>query len=150
MIKSNKAQSSIEIIIGIFFIILFIYIFNLLATDTVKTLEINKIKEQEQDITLSLSNFLYSSSNIVTEDKFNIIDYSSSYKVPTINIPSEKLQCDIFISEDTISISAYYNNTEINYIINNQVPSDSYVLPIATTCGRELVCENNANKIRCN
>ncbi|MEI8363857.1 MAG: hypothetical protein WCF78_00155 [archaeon] len=151
MIKSNKAQSSVEILIGIFFIIFFIYIFNILAEDTVATLEINKIKEQEQEIILSLSDFLYSGTNVLTDQKFNITDYNASYKIPVITIPSQKPTCEITISNLEIKIVTTYNNKTIFYRVTNQIPADSYDLTseIVKTCGSELFCYNDANILRC-
>jgi len=151
MIKSNKAQSSVEILIGIFFIIFFIYIFNILAEDTVETLEINKIKEQEQEIILSLSDFLYSGTNVLSDQKFNITDYNASYKIPVINIPSQKPTCEITISDLSIKIVTTYNNKTIFYSVANVIPADSYDLTteIIKTCGSELFCYNDANILRC-
>jgi hypothetical protein len=151
MIKSNKAQSSVEILIGIFFIIFFIYIFNILAEDTVETLEINLIKEQEQEILLSLSDFLYSSTSVFDINSFNIIDYNASYKIPLINLPSQKPECTVIINSLSLQITTNYNNRDISYSIPNILPLNSYDLstPIIKKCGGELFCSLDVNKLGC-
>jgi len=151
MIKSNKAQSSVEILIGIFFLIFFIYIFNVLAEDTAQTLEINQIKEQEQEIVLSLSDFLYAGNNVFIDNKYNITEYDASYKIPVINIPSQNPSCTVTISNVNIRILTTYNDKNITYSISNILPSTSYNLssPVIKNCGSELFCSNDLNKLRC-
>jgi len=148
MIKSNKAQGSIEIIIGIFFLIFFLYIFNLMAADTVKTVEINKIKEQEQEVVLSLSDFLYSGASIYADPKFNIIDYNMQYRVPEINIPSSRLSCIITIDTLRTTMITGYDDENIIYTVPNILPN-TYETPIVTNCGNELSCVTQGNKLRC-
>jgi len=150
MIRSNKAQGSIEILIGIFFIIFFIYIFNILASNTVETLEINKIKEQEQEIVLSLSDFLYFGVGVLNNG-YNIVDYNATYKIPLITIPSQKPTCVVTIDKFGISIVTEYNNKNISYSIANVLPQGSYDIssPITKTCGSELSCVIVGNKLGC-
>ncbi len=150
MIKSNKAQGSVEILIGIFFIIFFIYIFNILAANTVETLEINKIKEQEQEIVLSLSDFLYSGVNVL-EEGYNIIAYDATYRIPLIMVPSQNPTCTVTIDKFDISIVTEYNDRNVSYSIANIIPQDSYNLssPIVTNCGSELSCTIDTGKLEC-
>jgi len=148
MFISKKGQGSIEIIIGIFFLIFFLYVFNIIAQDTVKTIEVNKIKEQEQEIVLSLSSFLYAGSNIYDDNKFNILDLNMTYKVPQINIASSKLSCIIVVQNLSIIAITRYNNQNISYLIPTQTPN-TYYTPIIASCGSELVCVTDNNKIRC-
>ena len=149
MIQSNKGQSSIEIIIGILFLIFFLYVFNMLAEDTARTLEINKIKEQEQEIVLSLSDFLYSGGNIFSDSHFGVIDYTATYMIPQISVPSKRLDCNIEINLASIKITTEYNDTNISYLVANQVPTGTYNLPITTSCGSDLTCKKIGTKLRC-
>jgi len=148
MFFSKKGQGSIEIIFGIFFLILFLYIFNILAQDTVNTIEVNKIKEDEQEIILSLSDFLYSGANIYDDNKFNIIDLNMVYNVPQINIPSSRVSCSIVVTDFRLSIITEYNDENIIYFVSSIVP-DTFVLPINTSCGNQLSCITDSGKIRC-
>jgi len=144
----TKAQVSLEGIIVIIFLIIFIILFENLAQNTVQTIEISKIKQQQQEINLSLLEFIKYQDQQITSNKFNILDWNSSYNIPNITIPSKKIDCNVSISQNKIESSTLYNGVPIitttSTFISNQIE-----LPIIAYCGQTLNCFLNGNNLKC-
>ncbi len=151
MFTNKKGQASIEIIIIIVFLILFLYVFNNMADSNAKTLEVNKIKEQEQEIALALNNFLKLQESILGDaaEKYNIVDYNSTFRIPSIQVPSQKLSCEITVSDTSIGITADYKGESIDYSYATSLSTNKYNLPITINCNQILTCLDNSYKLEC-
>ena len=148
MFLSRKGQVSIEIIIILVFVILFISVYTDLANDTVKTIETSKIKNQQQEIILSFKDFLlFQKSDLVTG--YGITDINSSYIVPYILIPSAKSNCIIYVNDNNLSIETTYDNSIITTTVNVEIPSTYYATSLTVHCGREVVCGLSLGKLSC-
>jgi len=145
---TNKGQLSIEILIILIFLITFIYVYNNLAEQTVYTLEINKIKEQEQGVAISLNEFLESQKNIISDS--SIVDYNSSYKLSNITIPSKKIVCYVDVNLDISEILVRSDYSNVNTVYNTTIDSNNFILPERINCGQEIICDLNTGKIECN
>lgn len=145
----KKGQISIELLIVILFLIAFIYVYNTLAEQTVYSLEISKIKEQEQDIALSLNEFLQLQRNVLNYHNSEIINYQSSYKIPEISLSSRRTPCKINLSETSIDVDV---NTDwvVSYNYGTSLPAATFTLPSEIMCGHEIVCTLQPNQIICN
>lgn len=148
----TKAQVSLEGIIVILFLILFIILFENLAQNTIQTIEINKIKQQQQEINLSLLEFIKYQDQQIVSNKFNIQEWNSSYIIPNITIPSKKVDCNITISQNKIESYTLYKEVPITTITNTYISNQSnqIELPIIAYCGQTLDCSlNTTNKLEC-
>jgi len=144
---NKKGQLSIEVLIILIFLITFIYVYNSLAEQTVYTLEINKIKEQQQTIGLSLNEFLEIQKDMLYD--VNIIDYNSSYTLQELKIPSKRIFCyvDFNLSNAYLTVHSDYSN--VHTIINTTITNTEFTLPERINCGEIVVCELQSNKIVC-
>ncbi len=147
----KKGQISIELLIVVLFLIAFIYVYNTLAEQTVYSLELSKIKEQEQDIALSLNEFLQLQKNIINYHQNEIINYQSSYKIPAIDLASKRIPCKISLSETAIKVDVN-SDWVVSYNYGVSLPVATFTLPSEIMCSNEIVCTfNTANKkIVCN
>jgi hypothetical protein len=152
MLASKKAQASIDIIIVIIFLLLFLYVYNMLADNTVRTLEINKINEQEKQIAFSINNFLILQDSILGDvsSNNNIVDYNSSFNIPYINIPSKQQGCIIAFSTNELKVSANYNSKDYNYVLSTNLPFNKFEFPNNfINCGDVLNCTKSDYKLEC-
>ncbi len=145
---SKNGQLSIEILIILIFLITFIYVYNNLSEQTVYTLEINRIKEQEQTIGLSLNEFLEYQKGILYDTE--IVNYNSTYRLQNIAIPSKMVVCfvDINLSTQKMIVQSNYSNvyTTINLTITNR----EFILPNIIGCGEKITCVKDVSgKIKC-
>ncbi|MFA5746123.1 MAG: hypothetical protein WCX82_03085 [archaeon] len=144
----NKGQLSIEVLIILIFLITFIYVYNNLGEQTVYTLEVNKIKEQEQGIAISLNEFLESQKSILYDS--SIIDYNSTYRLSNISIPSKKVVCYVDINLDISQMLVISDYSNINTVYNSTISNTEFILPHRINCGQEIICDLNTGKIECN
>lgn len=144
---SKKGQLSIEVLIILIFLITFIYVYNSLAEQTVYTLEINKIKEQQQTIGLSLNEFLEIQKDMLYD--VNIIDFNSSYTLQELKIPSKRVFCyaDFNLSNSYMAVHSDYLN--VYTIISTTITETEFTLPEKINCGETIVCKLSRNKIVC-
>lgn len=145
----KKGQISIELLIVVLFLISFIYVYNNLAEQTVYSLELTKIKEQQQDIALSLNEFLQFQRNVLNYHNQEIITYQSTFKIPRIDLASKRMPCKINLSENGILVDVNYNWVT-SYALTVSYPEAKYALPETVNCGQEIICTLNSNKIVCN
>jgi|GEM_PF-996407 len=146
----RKAQISIEAAIAILFVIVFIAVFSNLSNNAVESLEIAKIKEQENTIVLSIDEFLRIQGGLLgNSPDQNIIDYSSSFKIPDLKIASHKLSCRIVVSDSNISIiSEYYDQNISSELLTGFLVSD-YDIPAVFYCGSTVNCMVASGKLSC-
>jgi len=151
MLFSKKGQASVDILIVVIFLLLFLYVYNVLATNTASTLEINRINNQEKTIALSINNFLKLQDSIIGSSTThnNIIDYNSTIEIPYINIPSKRQGCVIDINSEKIIIDSNYDNTTYRYSLDTNLSTNNFILPISINCGALLSCSNNNFKLEC-
>lgn len=145
---TKKGQLSIEVLIILIFLITFIYVYNNLAEQTVYSLEVNKIKEQEMTIALSVNEFLEAQKNIFNDS--NIIDYNATYRIPTIAIASTRMGVcfvDVNTESQTIIVQTDYSN--IFTQINTNIDSTNFYITGITSCGQHISCIKNLTKIEC-
>jgi len=142
----KKGQISIELLIVILFLIVFIYVHNTLAEQTTQSLELIKIKEQQQEIVMSFNEFLQSQRNVLYVTK--IEEYVSKYKISDIYLASKKPLCNIYLSDTEIRIETNTNGT-ISYSQKTSLPATIYTLPLVIGCGQEISCTKNKEKIEC-
>src|SRR5574343_1405241 len=135
----KKGQISIELLIIILFLIAFIYIYNNLAEQTVYSLEFSKIKEQQQDIALSLNEFLQFQRNVLNYNNQEIIAYQSKYKIPEINLASKRVSCKVSLS-DTGIIVDINSDWVSSYSLQTNYPTNKFTLPTTVYCGQEITC----------
>lgn len=145
----KKGQISIELLIIILFLIAFIYVYNNLAEQTVYSLELSKIKEQQQDIALSLNEFLQFQRNVLNYNNQEIITYQSTYKIPEIDLASKRVPCKVSLSD--VGIIVDINSDWISsHSLQTNYPTNKFTLPTAVYCGQEITCNLVNNKIVCN
>jgi len=151
MVKFSRAQISLEIIILIIFLILFLYIFNDLSQDTSKSLEITKVKAQQKEIILSLNEFFKLQEDFLGQstDKYNIVNLESTYKIPSISIPSKPIDCKIIATEDNLEIISNYGAEEIISSFEIEYLSNRFIFPSVIYCGQTITCEKNNYEIEC-
>lgn len=141
----KKGQISVELLIVILFLIAFIYVYNTLAEQTVYSLELTKIKEQEQDIVLSLNEFIQLQKNIIYD---NNITYESKYKIPEIAIASKRVPCKINISSSGYQIDVN-SDWIVSYNLNTELPASKFTISTFFMCGQEISCIKYDGKIKC-
>ena len=145
---AKKGQLSIEVLIIIIFFITFIYVYNNLAEQTVYSLEVNKIKEQELTIGLSLNEFLEAQKNILEDT--NIVDYNATYRLPTIAIASKRItSCfvDINLESQLMIVQTDYSNIHTDIPIN--LPDTNFDITGVISCGQIIDCNKPLDKIEC-
>ena len=153
--RSIKGQASVEAILVIIFVILFLAVFNNLAQDAERLLKINMIKEQQNDIANSLNSFIKVQEGFVkgfdTDDYFN--DFNFSYKIPNLKIPTENFECDINITRDRITLRTEIQEdffVETIRTVNIDNSKINLINPVLKKCGSEIVCiQTPANIINC-
>jgi len=141
----KKGQVSVELLIVILFLIAFIYVYNTLAEQTVYSLELTKIKEQEQDIVLSLNEFIQLQKNIIYDSN---ITYESRYKIPEIAIASKRVPCKINISQTGYQIDVN-SDWIVSYNLNAELPASKFTISSFFVCGQEINCIKYDGKIKC-
>ncbi|HOZ35409.1 MAG TPA: hypothetical protein PLK55_00285 [archaeon] len=145
---TKKGQLSIEVLIIIIFFITFIYVYNNLAEQTVYSLEVNKIKEQELTIALSVNEFLEAQKNILADS--TIVDYNATYRLPTIAIASRKLtSCFVDINLDTQQLIVQTDYSNIHTDIDINLSSTDFNISGIISCGQTIVCDKPSTKIEC-
>jgi hypothetical protein len=145
----NKAQISLEILIVVLLIIVFLYIYTSLSNMTVKSLEINKIKEQQLDIALEINNFLKTQDSLLDFPINNYTQISNSMSIPSIDIASKKVNCTIDINHTNIVIySSAYGGITTN-LQTNLDSSNNLILGLRTYCSQTLECVFDAGDIDC-
>lgn len=145
---TKKGQLSIEVLIIIIFLITFIYVYNNLAEQAVYSLEINKIKEQELTIALSVNEFLEAQKNILADT--SIVDYNATYRLPTITIASKKItSCFVDINLDTqmLIVQTDYSNIHTDMDVN--LPKDVFNISGIISCGQTIMCNKPSTRIEC-
>lgn len=143
MIK--KGQISIELLIVLLFLITFIYVYNALAEQTVYSLELTKIKEQTKDVTFSLNEFLQLQKGVLFDSN---LTYTSRYLIPEIVVASKKVPCEIKLYDTGIVLDV--NSSWIfSEILDSNLSNSFYDLPSKVSCGQEISCINQNNKIKC-
>ncbi len=145
----KKGQISLEAMIVILFLISFIYVYNNLADQTVYSLQLSKIKEQEENVALSLNEFLQLQKNIYF-DSNDIITYNSTYTIPSILLASQRVPCKITVSEQDISVLVE-GDWNVGYLHKISPLSMVYSLPSTLNCGQRITCnlDNVTRKIKC-
>lgn len=149
MNKTNKAQVSIEVILIIVFLIIFLIVFNNLSLDTSKTLEKNKILEQENQIADSLNSFIKVQESIVIPG--NNLDFNISFNIPEINVASKNIFCEVFITSTNISVLTY-NYDEIVRLdknVNFDFTRTDFSKTIRKSCGSSLLCTLKDDMLSC-
>jgi hypothetical protein len=145
---AKKGQLSIEVLIILIFLITFIYVYDNLAEQTVYSLEVNKIKEQELTIGLSLNEFLEAQKNILTDT--NIIDYNATYRLPTIAIASKRItSCFVDINLDTQLMIVQTDYSNIHTDLNINLPNSDFNIPEIISCGQIISCTIDGALIKC-
>ncbi len=133
---NSKAQISIEVLVIIIFLTLFIYSYTTNAEKIVESVEITRVKSQQQDILLSVRDFI-SIQELIINDQ-NITAHNAKFKIPTIDLASKRVMCAINFDSDSISVSsADFGGiqTRINIKQNSKIS-----FPAKKTCGQELIC----------
>ncbi len=146
----KKGQVSLEATIVILFLISFIYVYNNLADQTVYSLQLSKIKEQEENVALSLSEFLQLQKNIYF-DSNNITTYNSTYTIPSILLASQRVPCKITVSDQNIFVMVE-GDWNVGYLHRVCSLSNIYSpLPSTLNCGQKISCSINlvTRKIEC-
>lgn len=144
----KKGQISLELLVVALFLIVFIYVYNNLAAETVNSLELSKIKEQEQDIALSLNEFLQYQRGISLYPSGEILEYGSTFKIPEINLASKKLPCKIDLTNNGLFVFADFEK-EVSYNLKITYESGKFDLPENFYCGQEIECKYEDSKIKC-
>ena len=144
----NKAQISLEILIVVLLIVVFLYIYTSLSNMTVQSLEINKIKEQQLDIALEVNNFLKTQDSLLDLSKNNYTQINNSINIPSINIASRKVNCTIDINHTNIVIySSAYGGITTN--LQTNLDSSNLILGLRTYCAQTLGCVLDTDRIVC-
>lgn len=145
---TKKGQLSIEVLIIIIFLITFIYVYNNLAEQAVYSLEVNKIKEQELTIALSVNEFLEAQKNILADT--DIVDYNATFRIPTITIASKKItSCfvDVNLEDQKLIVQTDFSN--IYTSININLPIADFDISGKISCGQTILCKLEDVKIKC-
>lgn len=143
---TKKGQLSIEVLIIIIFFITFIYVYNNLAEQTVYSLEVNKIKEQELTIALSVNEFFEAQKNILADT--NIVDYNATYRLPTIAIASKKItSCFVDINLDNQLLIVQTDYSNIHTDLNVNLPISDFNITGIISCGQTILCEKSSTEI---
>jgi len=139
----RKGQVSIEVIIIVIFLIIFVTVFNDLSKDTVKTIEVYKIKEQQSQIADSVSGFLKTQeilSTGIADDNFNI-SFENSLKIPNIMVPSTNVDCRLVINPGHLNIIVNYDQTTLYYDRNLSLNMSKYKFTdFNKYCGDYIIC----------
>lgn len=141
----KKGQVSIELIIIILFLITFIYVYETLAEQTVYSLELSRIKEQEQNIALSLNEYFQLQKNATN---VSLEDYETNFSIPEIKLASKTVPCKISITNTSILVEVD-SEWVVSYNLNTPLPSTIFGIPQTLFCGQKINCDLSANKIVC-
>lgn len=152
MNRNKKGQVSIEVVIIIIFLIIFITVFNDLSNNTVETIELYKIKEQQSQISDSLYSFLKSQEIFVTDvvdNNFNV-SFENTFKIPNITIPSKNVECKFIINPGFLNMIVEYDDSVIYYDQNMSLNNTKFSFSdFEKYCGEIVTCYNVAGEIAC-
>lgn len=143
---NSKAQLSIEVLVVIIFLTLFIYGYTANAEKIVESLEMARVKDQQQDILLAVIDFLSIQETIINDTE--LLAHTATFKIPTIDLASKRVMCAVnFGSEsDYVSVSS----ADFGGIVTKiEMTFDSNItLPSKKICGKDFTCVfDNATKI---
>lgn len=145
---TKKGQLSIEVLLILIFLITFIYVYNNLAEQAVYSLEVNKIKEQELTIALSVNEFLEAQKNILADT--GIEDYNATFRLPTITIASKKItSCFVDVNQETQKLTVQTDFSNIYTDININLPTGDFNISGIISCGQTIMCNKPLEKIEC-
>lgn len=144
---NSKAQLSIEVLIVVIFLTLFIYGYTANAEKIVESLEIARVKDQQQDILLSVIDFLSIQEVIINDTEVSY--HTATFKIPTIDLASKRVMCAVNFRSNYISVSsADFDGIETKI----EMSFDSnIILPSKKICGTDFTCvfNNSTKKLNC-
>lgn len=144
---NSKAQLSIEVLVVIIFLTLFIYGYTANAEKIVESLEMARVKDQQQDILLAVIDFLSIQETIINDTE--LLAHTATFKIPTIDLASKRVMCAVNFSPNSVSVSsADFGGieTKINVTFDSNI-----TLPSKKICGKDFTCVfyNTTKKLNC-
>jgi hypothetical protein len=144
---NSKAQLSIEVLVVIIFLTLFIYGYTSNAEKVVESLEMARVKDQQQDILLAVIDFLSIQEAIINDEE--LLAHKAIFNIPTIDLASKRVMCAVNFGSNYISVSsADFGGvtSKINIKMNSNIS-----LPSKKICGNEFTCifNNSTKKLNC-
>ena len=144
---NSKAQLSIEVLVVIIFLTLFIYGYTANAEKIVESLEMARVKDQQQDILLAVIDFLSIQETIINDAE--LLEHTATFKIPTIDLASKRVMCAVNFNHASVSVSsADFGGIETK--INVTFDSNT-ILPSKKICGKDFTCvfNNTTKKLNC-
>ena len=144
---NSRAQLSIEVLVVIIFLTLFIYGYTANAEKIVESLEMARVKDQQQDILLAVIDFLSIQETIINDAE--LLAHTATFKIPTIDLASKRVMCAVNFSPNSVSVSsADFGGieTKINVTFDSNI-----TLPSKKICGKDFTCVfyNTTKKLNC-
>lgn len=144
---NSRAQLSIEVLVVIIFLTLFIYGYTANAEKIVESLEMARVKDQQQDILLAVIDFLSIQETIINDTE--LLAHTATFKIPTIDLASKRVMCAVNFSPNSVSVSsADFGGieTKINVTFDSNI-----TLPSKKICGKDFTCvfNNTTKKLNC-
>lgn len=144
---NSKAQLSIEVLVVIIFLTLFIYGYTANAEKIVESLEMARVKDQQQDILLAVIDFLSIQETIINDTE--LLAHTATFKIPTIDLASKRVMCAVNFNHASVSVSsADFGGieTKINVTFDSNI-----ILPSKKICGKDFTCVfyNTTKKLNC-
>lgn len=144
---NSKAQLSIEVLVVIIFLTLFIYGYTANAEKIVESLEMARVKDQQQDILLAVIDFLSIQETIINDTE--LLAHTATFKIPTIDLASKRVMCAVNFNPAFVSVSsADFGGieTKINVTFDSNI-----ILPSKKICGKDFTCvfNNTRKKLNC-
>jgi len=149
MIKKQKAQITLEILVAIIVLMIFIFVFRQLVTITQETIETNHIKTEQIKLANSLNDLFTVTQGFVGDGGFyaksNITDFSFNYEIPRIIVGTRKLNCQIDVNQTNIVVKNHHNKyieTNLSGLFLENIDDTFY-------CGQTIECFLDNNEIEC-
>ena len=144
---NSKAQLSIEVLVVIIFLTLFIYGYTANAEKIVESLEMARVKDQQQDILLAVIDFLSIQETIINDAE--LLEHTATFKIPTIDLASKRVMCAVNFGSNYVSVSS----ADFDGIVTKiEMTFDSnIILPSKKICGKDFTCvfNNTTKKLNC-
>jgi hypothetical protein len=147
---NSKAQLSIEVLVVIIFLTLFIYGYTANAEKIVESLEMARVKDQQQDILLAVIDFLSIQETIINDAE--LLEHTATFKIPTIDLASKRVMCAINFGSNYVSVSsADFGGIETKINVTNVTFDSNIILPSKKICGKDFTCVfyNTTKKLNC-